>query len=90
MTFYDKCIDCGKLLRECDRPDFFTDAGKVRLLREIMKEKDYGYFILFLYSKLPIRTGKHPDFEDFIKDYILDDTGKLVKAFVEWGRENIK
>jgi hypothetical protein len=62
-----QCKHCGNpmLFPWQQHPDFTTDAGKVMLLREMLKRKDWPEF----YRSLKWSV--------FVEDYILDTTGQL-------------
>ena len=60
-------------------PDYTTDAGKVQLLREMVKRDD---FTRFLGS---IRIDLNYDDVPYIEIlYIIDTTGKLRDMAIEW------
>jgi len=76
MTFYDKCLDCGKLLRNIDDPDF-TDAREV--LKVMMEREDYYVFLKYINAVV----DKHGIWCIEIP-LILDTTGKLRDLAIEW------
>jgi hypothetical protein len=67
-----------------DNPDFTTDAGKVELLRLIRKQKDWYYFVKQMDIGLVRRNPIGERFTLLNTEYILDTTGLLLKAAVEW------
>jgi len=92
------CLHCGALLaygkandplskeefNVMANPDFTTDAGKVELLRLIRKQKDWYYFVKQMDIGLVRRNPIGERFTLLNTEYILDTTGLLLKAAVEW------
>ena len=87
VIFYDKCYDCGKLLRDCDRPDFTTDSGKVELLRLMKSERrgeSWDKFTEYLIRYIWPRDIPSEFLALAIEKLITDTTGLLLKAAVEF------
>lgn len=62
--------------------EFHTDPGKIQLLREVMKREDWFSIKSWLFdSSTPIM---------FMEDYMIDTTGKLLDAVLEFKRRNEK
>ncbi len=89
--YVTKCL-CGKMETEngyslhhhikAQIPDFFSDSGKVQLLREMRKREDWKEFAFSLYDRC--ETGS---FRFVVEQLILDDeqeTGLLAMAAEEW------
>ena len=55
------CTKCGSVKYN---PDFTSDAGKIRLLRELKNTKDWYFYAVKLINEV----------------YLLDETGKLAIA----------
>ena len=64
-------------------PDYTSDAGKVQLLREMRKRKDWVMFIGKICSTY--RIGREYVLY-ILDDYILNTTGKLGDVVIEWLR----
>ena len=83
---YDEfeCREC-KVVANIPLPsnsDFFSKSGRIELIELMEQRKDWGEF---KYYKLQMVND---DLDDFIDDYLLDDTGKLAWVCLEWlGRE---
>jgi len=63
-------------------PDYVADPRLV--IREMEKRKDYGMFILFIYSKLPSKDNNNPDIEDLLELIAIDTTGKFAQLALDW------
>lgn len=71
------CRKCSEHIPK--NPDFFSDLGKVMLLREMMKRKDWRGFISVIGDNCC-------EFSELVElKYILID-GLLAKAALEWLR----
>jgi hypothetical protein len=78
------CKHCWKYPREvaCN-PDFTTDSGKIALLREMEKSRDYLDFICSLWELYAVDDSYGVEDYEEIRFYlrlITDDTGKLAAA----------
>ena len=81
-----KCAKCHKVVKHVDfNPDFSTDAGKVQLMKLMMKREDYLTFCR--YSECQIDNQTNEVF--WSERYILDTTGLLVKAAIKFLEEGI-
>lgn len=80
LTDNGYCHTCGHHSCFVVNPDFTTDAGKVQLLREMMKQEGYDVFIIENGSIS--KHGRHLDC--ILVDLITDTTGKFRDACLEW------
>ena len=71
------CPMCGSTE---NNPDFYTDAGAVRLLREIKKQKWYVEFVIFLWDLRDVDMDTY--------DYIIT-AGLLADKVIEWKEEKV-
>ena len=84
------CKNCGKKMlpsliaagKGDVNPDFFTDAGKVQLLREMRKREDWLNFLRYIGGCRHYRMDGLNDFLPIV--YITDDTGLLARTAEEF------
>ena len=74
-----QCVLCGIVADIPWHPDYTSDAGKVQLLREMEKREDWLSFL----NKVGLGGSYRRRFSIYI-EYILDTTGKLRYAVIEW------
>ena len=67
-------------------PDFTTDSGKVQLLKLMRKRIDWRLFLTFLVHGASWNPENWETSHFNLIDFILDDTGKLEQAALEFLR----
>jgi hypothetical protein len=74
------CSKCA-LVNQRPNPEYASPAGRVLLLQEMMKRKDFNFDFGFQ------QVIGGPEYDKIDINYITDDTGKLLKAVWEWMRK---
>ena len=77
----DICPTCGKTntdgkMRFIDGADFFSEQGRIDLLKRMRKRDDHEEFASFI--------NPNHSWDTYLIDLLLDDTGALARAALEF------
>jgi hypothetical protein len=83
------CEVCGHHSCFKHNPDFISDAGKIELLRLMMKREDWPEFCNSIGHSYATKKIPSSAYYYIWMVYILDTTGRLAQAAVEFLRKEI-